>query len=159
MTASSVRISWNRSPSVVARSSKLLPMQLLQYLGANDQNGVSPCQIELWPTYVCSIPAGGVAISRDLLSAHLPAWVIATERVRAGLSVLSSLEQISNATAGHCSIRWRGRWSLFAHSPVTIGGVICLQGAEIPLLRTTTLLIGQAGWPVTVHLGAVALPL
>lgn len=118
-----------------------------------------PCTIELAPGCVQPIGEAGLIINREYLMRTLPASVMALERARNLLNFASRLQSVSRSERGHCFIGWRQGWYLYAYEPVYIGGVKYSRGEAIALEQTTTLLLGREGWPVTVRLNSMSIPI
>jgi hypothetical protein len=119
----------------------------------------TPCVVELAPGYGCHVPAPGLDISRSLLLGLLPAALVAVDRIRPTLNLLPQIDRVAPADECHCALRWHNGWRLYVHHPVVCGRAVYESGALIELPRTTSLLLGVGGWPITIRINETHIPL
>lgn len=113
---------------------------------------VSACSVELAPGCVIQVPEAGLKINRDYLIQHLPMSVSARERALVLIGATSRLEAVSRDLEGHCVLVYRQHWYLIANHTIYIGSSKYSHGEALPLEQTITILLGRAGWPITIRL-------
>lgn len=111
------------------------------------------CTVELAPSCWWAVPESGLVINRAFLLAHLPRRVVALERARTLVGAPSRLEYVGRSPLGHCTLARGQGWQLVALQPVYIGGVIHSGGETVVIEQTMTVLLGRAGWPLTMRVG------
>ncbi|NTV65374.1 MAG: hypothetical protein HGA65_17830 [Oscillochloris sp.] len=112
----------------------------------------SSCSVELAPNCVFQVPEIGLKINREYLIQNLPMSVSARERALVLVGMQSRLEAVSRSTEGHCMLIYRQHWYLVANHTIYIGSNKHSHGEALPLEQTVTILLGRAGWPITIRL-------
>jgi hypothetical protein len=98
-----------------------------------------------------TVPPEGLYINRDYLIRNLPRHIVATEKTRRFIGLNSRLDRVSRKE--HCHIFCQGGvWILSAIGPTYINGRTIKGGTAVSLPRSTTIILGNDGWPVDIEI-------
>lgn len=110
------------------------------------------CEVEVFPSYLISVPTDGLVLSRSSILKHLPKHIADEERRIYREKRTSPLSRVSRDR--HCAIVFNNGWHLHCHNIVSIDRVELQRSAIYPLDHegSRTIILGSEGWPVTIHI-------
>ncbi len=109
------------------------------------------CHLHIATNCPLTVPPEGLYINRDYLIRNLPRHIVATEKARRFMGFNSRLNRVSRKE--HCHIFCQsGVWILSAIEPTYINGRTIKGGTAVSLPRSTTIILGNDGWPVDIEI-------